>query len=79
MYCGVNLIQISSLLPSRLVIGTDGDLHLLLSSRAVRLFRFVCIVTKNSFWRHHVRLSTNIGADPNAPSNLVLGTCAKNC
>lgn len=58
VYCGVKLIQISSLLPSRLVIGTDGDLHRLLSSRAVRLFRLVCIVTKNSCWRRHVRLST---------------------
>jgi hypothetical protein len=79
VYRGVNLIQLSSLLPSRLVIGTDGDLHLLLSSRAVRLFRLFCLVTKNSFWRHHVRVSTNISTDPNAPSNLVLWNCAKIC
>jgi hypothetical protein len=46
VYFAVNLIHISSLLPSRLVIGTDGDRNRLISSRALRLFMLVSIVTK---------------------------------
>jgi hypothetical protein len=73
VHSGVKLVQIASLLPSRLGIGMDGDPHRLLSSRAVLLFRLVCIVTKNSCRHRHVRLSACISADPNAPWNLAVG------